>query len=272
MKEGNYDYTHQSRGQHGPAGPSSRWIASSRPPPAISINCFATARWRCSTRAAHRQFKEILEPLQVLRYSVIRRERGSSSELFNAPSTPSSMADHPRHPGAPSFPCCGTSSMCRPARVQPLGQPDQLHPHLQRGVRHPAQRQGDPPGADRTWWSAGAATPSTRWSTSTPAQWGASGAAGAQHLHRLRPGCHGGPHEGSRRRPRQAAGAQRPLHRPDWPPSIIAAEPPNPIVNELVILPDIEKRLEAFVRLGPRHHHLPGGVGTAEELLTCSAS
>jgi len=32
-------------------------------------------------------------------------------------------------------------------------------------------------------------------------------------------------------------------------PGIIAAEPPNPIVNELVILPDIEKRLEAFVRI-----------------------
>jgi hypothetical protein len=29
-------------------------------------------------------------------------------------------------------------------------------------------------------------------------------------------------------------------------PSIIAAEPPNPLVNELVIMPDIEKRLEAF--------------------------
>src|SRR6476620_3482812 len=31
-------------------------------------------------------------------------------------------------------------------------------------------------------------------------------------------------------------------------PGIIAAEPPNPIVNQLVIMPDIEKRLEAFVR------------------------
>ena len=32
-------------------------------------------------------------------------------------------------------------------------------------------------------------------------------------------------------------------------PGIIAAEPPNPIVNQLVIMPDIEKRLEAFVRM-----------------------
>lgn len=50
-------------------------------------------------------------------------------------------------------------------------------------------------------------------------------------------------------------------------PSIIAAEPPNPIVNQLVILPDIEKRLEAFVRLGHGIIIFPGGVGTAEEFL-----
>ncbi|ELE5891172.1 LOG family protein [Vibrio fluvialis] len=50
-------------------------------------------------------------------------------------------------------------------------------------------------------------------------------------------------------------------------PSIIAAEPPNPIVNELVIMPDIEKRLEAFVRLAHGIIIFPGGPGTAEELL-----
>ena len=50
-------------------------------------------------------------------------------------------------------------------------------------------------------------------------------------------------------------------------PGIIAAEAPNPIVNELVILPDIEKRLEAFVRLAPGIIIFPGGPGTAEELL-----
>ncbi len=50
-------------------------------------------------------------------------------------------------------------------------------------------------------------------------------------------------------------------------PGIIASEPPNPIVNELVILPDIEKRLEAFVRLGHGIIIFPGGVGTTEELL-----
>ena len=50
-------------------------------------------------------------------------------------------------------------------------------------------------------------------------------------------------------------------------PGIIAAEPPNPIVNELVILPDIEKRLEAFVRIAHSIVIFPGGPGTAEELL-----
>ena len=50
-------------------------------------------------------------------------------------------------------------------------------------------------------------------------------------------------------------------------PGIIAAEAPNPIVNHLVIMPDIEKRLEAFVRLGHGIIVFPGGVGTAEEIL-----
>ncbi|WP_348697766.1 nucleotide 5'-monophosphate nucleosidase PpnN [Duganella fentianensis] len=50
-------------------------------------------------------------------------------------------------------------------------------------------------------------------------------------------------------------------------PGIIAAESPNPIVNELVIMPDIEKRLEAFVRTGHGIVVFPGGAGTAEEIL-----
>ena len=50
-------------------------------------------------------------------------------------------------------------------------------------------------------------------------------------------------------------------------PGIIAAESPNPIVNELVIMPDIEKRLEAFVRMAHGIIVFPGGVGTAEEIL-----
>ncbi|MDR3418268.1 MAG: nucleotide 5'-monophosphate nucleosidase PpnN [Nevskia sp.] len=50
-------------------------------------------------------------------------------------------------------------------------------------------------------------------------------------------------------------------------PGIIAAESPNPIVNDLVIMPDIEKRLEAFVRTAHAIVVFPGGAGTAEEIL-----
>ena len=50
-------------------------------------------------------------------------------------------------------------------------------------------------------------------------------------------------------------------------PGIIAAESPNPIVNRLIIMPDIEKRLEAFVRVAHGIVVFPGGVGTAEEIL-----
>ena len=50
-------------------------------------------------------------------------------------------------------------------------------------------------------------------------------------------------------------------------PGIIAAEAPNPIVNSLVIMPDMEKRLEAFVRIAHGIVIFPGGVGTAEEIL-----
>ena len=50
-------------------------------------------------------------------------------------------------------------------------------------------------------------------------------------------------------------------------PGIIAAESPNPIVNNLVIMPDVEKRLEAFVRIAHGVVIFPGGVGTAEEIL-----
>jgi len=53
-------------------------------------------------------------------------------------------------------------------------------------------------------------------------------------------------------------------------PGIIAAEPPNAIVTQLAIMPDIEKRLEAFVRLAHGIVVFPGGAGTAEEVLYLS--
>ena len=45
-------------------------------------------------------------------------------------------------------------------------------------------------------------------------------------------------------------------------PSTASSPPsPNPIVEQLVILPDVEKRLEAFVRVGHGIVVFPGGVG-----------
>lgn len=80
------------------------------------------------------------------------------------------------------------------------------------------------------------------------------------------PGAMKGPMKGAtiahakqRRRPNRYIGITE--------PGIIAAESPNPIVNHLVIMPDIEKRLEAFVRVGHGIIVFPGGVGTAEEIL-----
>lgn len=49
-------------------------------------------------------------------------------------------------------------------------------------------------------------------------------------------------------------------------PGIITAEPPNPIVDHLVVFGNIEQRLEGFVRATDGIFVFPGGVGTAEEI------
>ena len=80
------------------------------------------------------------------------------------------------------------------------------------------------------------------------------------------PGAMKGPMKGATiGRAKQRGGAGRYVGISE--PGIIAAESPNPIVNELVILPDIEKRLEAFVRCAHGIIIFPGGAGTMEELL-----
>ncbi|MCF7846438.1 MAG: nucleotide 5'-monophosphate nucleosidase PpnN [Candidatus Peribacteraceae bacterium] len=48
---------------------------------------------------------------------------------------------------------------------------------------------------------------------------------------------------------------------------IIMSEKPNSIVNKLIVFPDIEKRLEAFVRANHAAVFFPGGTGTMEELM-----
>lgn len=55
-------------------------------------------------------------------------------------------------------------------------------------------------------------------------------------------------------------------------PGIIAAESPNPIVNHLVIMPDIEKRLEAFVRIGHGILVFRAASAPRRKFSTCSAS
>jgi predicted Rossmann-fold nucleotide-binding protein len=81
------------------------------------------------------------------------------------------------------------------------------------------------------------------------------------------PGAMKGPMKGATIGARQAARSQHGRYIGITEPGIIAAEPPNPIVNQLVIMPDIEKRLEAFVRIAHGIVVFPGGVGTAEEIL-----
>jgi len=50
-------------------------------------------------------------------------------------------------------------------------------------------------------------------------------------------------------------------------PGIIATESPNHVANSLVIMPDIEKRMESFMRVSHGMVVFPGGAGTAEEIL-----
>jgi predicted Rossmann-fold nucleotide-binding protein len=50
-------------------------------------------------------------------------------------------------------------------------------------------------------------------------------------------------------------------------PGIIATKAPKVIVNNLVAIPDIEKRLEAFTRLANGAIVFPNGLGTTEEIL-----
>jgi hypothetical protein len=49
--------------------------------------------------------------------------------------------------------------------------------------------------------------------------------------------------------------------------NILAAEPPNELVNRLVVFPHIEQRMEAFIRGAHRGRAHPGGAGTMEEVM-----
>src|SRR5690606_37385032 len=49
---------------------------------------------------------------------------------------------------------------------------------------------------------------------------------------------------------------------------ILAGEAPNTLLNTLCVFPDIEKRMEAFIRASHRGRVHPGGTGTMEEITT----
>ena len=88
-----------------------------------------------------------------------------------------------------------------------------------------------------------------------------------RRLHRLRARGHEGADEGRHHRACQAAHRARPLHRHHRARASSPPSRPNPIVTQLAIMPDIEKRLEAFVRMAHGIVVFPGGAGTAEEIL-----
>ena len=119
----------------------------------------------------------------------------------------------------------------------------------------------------RTWWCAGVGTPSAGSSTTTPRRSATSSDCAVSDVCTgCGPGAMKGPMKGAtigHSKQRIVNGRYLGITEP----GIIAAEPPNPIVSQLVIMPDIEKRLEAFVRLGHGIVIFPGGAGTAEEIL-----
>jgi len=53
--------------------------------------------------------------------------------------------------------------------------------------------------------------------------------------------------------------------------NILAAEPPNELVNRFVVFPNVEQRMEAFIRASHCGRAHPGGPGTMEEVLTMLA-
>ena len=129
--------------------------------------------------------------------------------------------------------------------------------HVLRNARHPRFQNLRP-----TWWSAGAAIRSTREDTSTPRRSGYElGLRGLDVCTGCGPGAMKGPDEGRDHRPCQAAHRRWPLSSASPSPRSSRPEPPNPIVNQLVIMPDIEKRLGALRSARARHRGVSRGRG-----------
>lgn len=76
-----------------------------------------------------------------------------------------------------------------------------------------------------------------------------------------------GPHSGAAELARERGGFDDTLSCGVSCGKIIAAEPPNSLIDKLAVFEQIERRLEAFTRSGQLTVFFPGGTGTFEELL-----
>lgn len=75
------------------------------------------------------------------------------------------------------------------------------------------------------------------------------------------------PHSGAAELARERGGFKDTLSCGVSCGKIIAAEPPNSLIDKLAVFEQIERRLEAFTRSGQLTVFFPGGTGTFEELL-----
>lgn len=215
--------------------------------------------------------KELLSRFENFDINVLRRERGVKLELINPPEDAFVDGRIIRALQANLFAVLRdilfvNGQIHNAGRFQHLDLESSTHiTNLVFSILRNARRCTS--AKRQTWWYAGAATQLTKTSTCMPVA-----SAHSWELRELNictgcgPGAMEAPMKGA------AVGHAQQRYKDSrfigmTEPSIIAAEPPNPLVNELIIMPDIEKRLEAFVRIAHGIIIFPGGVGTAEELL-----
>ncbi len=212
--------------------------------------------------------KEILEKFSSFDINVIRRERGVKLELFNAPEAAFVDGEIIRgiqeHLFSVLRDILYVSNELEADRSLNLDNPAHISDLVFAMLRNArAIRSGEEPNLVVCWGGHSINPEEYQYSREVGSE------LGLRELN-VCTGCGPGAMEGPMKGAAVGHAKQRYANRRYiglTEPSIIAAEPPNPIVTELVILPDIEKRLEAFVRMGHGFVLFPGGVGSAEELL-----
>jgi len=212
--------------------------------------------------------KEILERFSTFDINVIRRERGVKLELFNAPETAFVDGEIIRgiqeHLFSVLRDILYVSNEVESDTSLDLDNPTHISDLVFAILRNArAIRSGEEPNLVVCWGGHSINPEEYLYSREVGSE------LGLRELN-VCTGCGPGAMEGPMKGAAVGHAKQRYANRRYIglsEPSIIAAEPPNPIVTELVIMPDIEKRLEAFVRMGHGFVLFPGGVGSAEELL-----